>query len=417
MIYTKQFVRVAIVAGTFLVLGAALAYAQIPAGHDKDHGPDSLVIPDSSVEQHGDAGNRAHTNHVILLRSGSIASAPSGETPASLGCVYQIVSSQTPGCPKSSTIPPAGGSGTIAIVDAYDYPTAANDFNVFSSQFHLPTCPTDNSGCFKVFASGRKPKTNGGWAQEAALDIEWAHAMAPYANIVLVEAASNSFSDLFKAVDVASNIVGGRGEVSMSWGGSEFSSETNSDSHFTTPGVVYAAASGDTGGKTIYPGVSVNVVSAGGTSVNRDASGLFVNESGWSGSGGGKSAYELRPSYQNIIQAIVGSQRGVPDFSYDANPSTGVSVYDSTSYQGLSGWMVFGGTSVAAPSLSGIINAAATAAGAFSASSGNELATIYGNLGTSNFRDITSGTAGSFSALVGWDFVTGVGSNLGLFGK
>ncbi len=379
-------------------IGTTLLIAQ---GPPPQHG--SVLIPDTSIERREDISLRAHTNHVILFRPEFVGTSPSGETPASIRLVYKL--------------PSTGGSGIIAIVDAFDYPTAENDLNVFSSTFGLPPCTTAN-GCFqKVFAAGRKPRTNCGWAQEAALDIEWAHAMAPNARIVLVEAASNRFSDLFQAVDVASQIAsqnGGVGEVSMSWGGSEFSTEASSDSHFTTPRVVYFAASGDTGGQTIYPGVSPNVVSAGGTTINRDSSGNFVSETGWSGSGGGPSKYESRPSYQNGIAAIVGTQRGAPDFSFDADPNSGVSVYDSTPCQGLSGWLVFGGTSVSSPSLAGIVNLA----GHFYSNSAIELSTIYSNLGNpTDFRDIVLGAAGSFNATTGWDFVTGVGSNQGLNGK
>jgi len=382
-----------LVAIALLALAAPLASAQTrPA----------VLVPDTSSERSEDVGLRAHTNHLILFSPRFVGTAPAGETPQSIRPVYNL--------------PSTGGSHVIAIVDAFDYPTAENDLNVFSSTFGLPPCTTAN-GCFQtVFASGHKPRTNCGWAQEAALDIEWAHAMAPNAKIILVEAASNSFSNLLAAVDVASNLVvaGGGGEVSMSWGGSEFSTEANNDAHFTASGVVYFAASGDTGGVTIYPGVSPNVVSAGGTTINRNASGTFVSETGWSGSGGGPSTFEPRPSYQDGIAPIVGTQRGAPDFSFDADPNSGVSVYDTTSCQGQSGWLVFGGTSVAAPSLAGIVNLA----GHFSPSSLAELATIYGNLGNAaDFRDITSGTAGTFSCKVGWDFVTGVGSDQGLLGK
>ncbi len=367
--------------------------------------PSWVHIPDSSIERPGDRGVNAHTNHLIHVRP-EAGSGPSGETPATIRAVYGLLSS--------------GGSGVIAIVDAFDYPTAEADLGVFSTQFGLPDCTTAN-GCFrKIFASGKKPRANCGWAQEAALDIEWAHAMAPGAKIVLVEAASNRFSDMFAAVDVASNIVanGGGGEVSMSWGGSEFSTEASNDGHFTKSGIVYFASSGDTGGVTIYPGVSPFVVSAGGTRINRNSDGTFRSETGWSGSGGGQSKYEARPGYQDVIAGIVGNQRGVPDFSFDADPASGVSVYDSTSCQGLSGWLVFGGTSVSSPSLAGIVNLAGGAT-----SSNDELTTIYGAVGnggitiSNNFRDILTGTAGSFSAKTGWDFVTGVGSNIGLNGK
>jgi len=364
----------------------------------------TILIPDSSQEAVADIGVRAHTNHLVLVRPQFTGTAPAGETPQSIRSVYNL--------------PSTGGSGVMAIVDAYDYPTAENDLNVFSSQLGLPACTTAN-GCFsKVYATGVKPRSNCGWSQEAALDIEWAHAMAPSAKIVLVEAATNSFSNLFQAVQVATQQIvkkGGLGEVSMSWGGSEFSSESSDDSYFVNNGIVYFAASGDTGGTTIYPSASPNVVAAGGTSINRDSSGNFVSETGWSGSGGGPSKYEPRPGYQAGVAAIVGTQRGIPDFSFDADPNSGVSVYDSTSCQGNSGWLVFGGTSVASPSLAGIVNLAGHVT--LTSNSELELRTIYSNLGTAEFRDIVSGTAGSFSATSGWDFVTGVGSDQGTGGK
>lgn len=364
----------------------------------------AVLIPDTSIERAEDIGVRAHTNHLIRFegKPGGGGS-PSGETPASLRAVYKL--------------PSIGGSGVIAIVDAFDYPTAENDLNVFSSQFGLPACTTAN-GCFKkVFASGTQPRANCGWAQEAALDIEWAHAMAPNAKIVLVEAASSSFANLFAAVDVATSAVlssGSRGEVSMSWSGSEFSSEATNDSHFQNDGVVYFASSGDTGGVNGYPSVSPFVVSAGGTRVNRDNNGNFVSETGWSGSGGGPSAFEPKPLYQSGVAGTDVTNRSAPDFSFDADPQTGVSVFDSTSCQGLSGWLVFGGTSVSSPSLAGVVNLA----GHFAVNSTSELSTIYGNYtNTNDFRDILTGTAGSFSAKAGYDFVTGVGSPIGTGGK
>ena len=156
------------------------------------------------------------------------------------------------------------------------------------------------------------------------------------------------------------------------------------------------------------------MVCAGGTTINRDSSGAFVSETGWSGSGGGSSKYEPRPPYQTAIVDIVGSKRGAPDFSFDADPNTGVSVYDSTVCNGLSGWLVFGGTSVSSPSLAGIVNLA----GSKNNSSANELSTIYSNLGNASvFRDIVAGRAARYKATTGWDFVTGVGSNQGLDGK
>ncbi len=372
-----------------------------------------VLVPDSTVEHAQDIGHRAHTNHLIMLRPHFTGTSPSGETPQTIYPVYLGTSFNT-----------NGGSQTIAIVDAYDYPTAASDLNTFSSQFGLPAmpdCSTNNNTapCFsKVYASGSKPRANCGWGQEAALDIEWAHAMAPQARIILVEAASNSFTNLFSAVDVATAQVrqNGKGEVSMSWGGSEFTSEANYDFHFSgsgTSNVVYFGSSGDTGGVTIYPSASPFVVAAGGTALNRNKDGSFKSETGWSGSGGGPSKYEPKPSYQAGIAGTDSNQRSIPDFSFDADPSTGVSVYDSTRCQGLSGWLVFGGTSVSSPSLAGIVNRA----GNFHSSSTDELTTMYSSPANwytgGYFYDVTSGTAGSFSAGTGWDFVTGIGSSRG----
>ena len=390
------------------VLVAGATSILMAQGRGQDHAP--IQIPDSSIEQPGDHGVAAHTNHLIRVGPNAVGTAPQGETPASIASAYNLTGQ-------------LAGAGVIVIVDAFHYPTALKDFNVFAQQFGLPQEPsTDplnaNNQVFQVVYANGKPRNNCGWAQEAALDIEWAHAMAPNAKIVLVEAKTNSFANLFQAVDLGSAIANAQ-EVSMSWGGSEFLSEAGNDSHFTHPGIVYFAASGDTGGATIYPGVSPNVVSAGGTRINRDNGGNFVSETGWSGSGGGPSKYELRPSYQDIIQTIVGNARGVPDYSFDADPNTGVSVYDSTSCQGSSGWLVFGGTSVASPSLAGIVNSAGS-----NTSSTAELSLLYQSVGNNgstinslNFRDILSGTAGSFSATTGWDFVTGIGSTNTLSGK
>jgi subtilase family serine protease len=163
------------------------------------------------------------------------------------------------------------------------------------------------------------------------------------------------------------------------------------------------------------------VVSAGGTTVNRNSAGDFVSETAWSSGGGGPSAYEAVPEYQAPVVNLVGKKRGTPDFSFNANPNTGVFVYDSTPYDGDSGWWIIGGTSVAAPSLAGIVNLAGT----FHSSSAAELDELYSVCGSGpstkckagEFRDITSGRAGKFSAATGWDFATGLGSNQGLSGR
>lgn len=397
---------------TVLLVLTSLAPAQIRPVSGK------VFTPDSSIERPADLGKRAHTNIHLFLPTEPMGNAqPFGppfsglafETPASLACVYHLATAVT-GCnPNTVTKNPTGGAKMIAIVDAFDAPSAASDLAAFSTQFGLPAANFQI-----VFASGIKPPNDPGWEIEESLDVQWAHAMAPNAKIVLVEAASNSFTDLLAAEDVASKMVNaaGGGEVSNSWGGSEFSGETSFDSHFVRTNVVFFASSGDSPG-TIWPGTSPDVVSAGGTTVRRNPFTFnFLSELPWDSAGGGVSAFEARPSYQNGI-TLVGNFRGVPDLSFDSNPITGVWVLDT--HQG--GWFIVGGTSVASPSLAGIINSA----GSFAASTNAELTTIYGNMAnTADFRGIVGGYCGpyaGFSAVAGWDFCTGVGVDKGKLGK
>lgn len=399
---TRVFIMLALLG---LLSCSALLNAQVRSGVG--------IYPPSSIEHPWDVGVNMHTNYIIYAPTGSIIplAQPAGETPASLGCVYDVVANPISGCPIDGTTEvPTGGSGVIVIVDAYDYPGAASDLANFSSTFGLPAAN------FTVeYASGRKP-SNGcgpGWQLEESLDIEWAHAMAPNAQIVLMEASSASNSALYQAVTAANSYIashGGKGEVSMSWGGSETSGESSSDHYFTQSGAVYFASSGDSPG-VIYPSSSVNVVSAGGTQVNRNSSGDYTNQTAWSDGGGGDSRYESRPSFQNSIESIVGSKRGTPDLSFDASGGSPVAVYNSACY---GGWVEVYGTSVASPSLAGIVNNA----GHFETSSNAENTLIYGGLGNgSYFTDITSGSCGTHSATTGWDFCTGVGVVNGLSGK
>ncbi|MGA9554136.1 MAG: S53 family peptidase, partial [Candidatus Sulfotelmatobacter sp.] len=368
------------------------------------------IVPDSSIERPEDIGARMHTNYLIYAPEGKVRplANPGGETPASLGCVYDLVSKPISGCPiATASEVPTGGSGVIVIVDAYDYPSAAADLATFSSEFGLPA-PN-----FAVkYATGTKPANgcSSGWNGEESLDIEWAHAMAPNAQIVLMEAASNSNSALYAAVTAANSYIaahGGKGEVSMSWGGSETSGETGSDHYFTQSDVVYFASAGDSPG-VIYPSSSVNVVSAGGTQVNRSG-GNYTNQTAWSDGGGGTSRYETRPSFQSSVSGIVGSNRGTPDLSFDSSGGSPVAVYNSNCY---GGWLEVYGTSVASPSLAGIINNAGT----FHAGSNAENTEVYTNMSnTSDFTDVTSGSCGTHSATTGYDLCTGVGVDKGLF--
>jgi subtilase family serine protease len=319
-------------------------------------------------------------------------------------------------CESSNT---CGSGQTIGIVDAFFDPNIENDLNTFDTQFGLPTCTTSN-GCFTVATPQGIQHTDRGWALEVSLDVEWAHAIAPGAKILLVESATNSFANLFGAVDYASARAN---QVSMSWGGSEFSSEASNDFHFQVTGVTFFASSGDSGHGIIYPSASPFVVSVGGTTLNLDRFGNFVSETAWSGSGGGISAFEKEPAYQtNFPIPSTGGFRGNPDVSYDADPSSGVAVFDSLGDQGFKDWIQVGGTSVGSPNwaaLNAIANAGRTSPLSSTSTTTPTNAAIYHIASTAystNFRDITSGTNGSCGTLctasTGYDFVTGLGSPL-----
>ena len=317
------------------------------------------------------------------------SSSPTGLSPATIKSVYNFPTSLTSGAGK-----------TIAIVDAYDDPTAESDLNVFSSQYGLPACTTAN-GCFKKVnqTGGTKyPRTNSGWALEISLDVQWAHAIAPGAQILLVEASSNSFANLLAAEDYAKAHAQ---YVSNSWGGSEFSSESSYDSHFVQSGVSFFVSSGDAGLPAEYPSASPNVISVGGTTLHF-LNGNFTGETGWSSGGGGCSAYETATSAQSGFseygQVNCSGKRATPDVSLDADPASGVSVYDSTRYQGKSGWWTVGGTSASSPMWAGRAADAGTTVNS---------AYVYAN--SISYRDITSGNNGA-SCLVGYDLCTGRGS-------
>lgn len=306
------------------------------------------------------------------------------------------------------------GSGqTIAIVDAYAYPSAENDLAVFDNQFNLPAC-TQSNHCLAIHSMAGKVRNNQGWALEEALDVQWAHAIAPGAKILLVQAKSSNLNDLFAAVDYAASQ--GAHQVSMSWGGSEFSSESSYDYHFQVSGVTFFASSGDSGSGVMYPAASPNVVSVGGTTLNVDALGNVNSEVAWSGSGGGVSSYELLPSYQSLY-GIANSGRSVPDVSYDADPVTGMPVYDSYGYQGSAGWFQVGGTSAGSPQWASIGSIANTQMSTPMSSSDFGTENLFygaasGTAYASNYRDIISGSNGGFQATTGYDLVTGVGSPL-----
>ena len=386
-----------------LVAGAILAASQSAIGQQ------ALYLPIHMGEdgQNPIAFMRPH--YFVHQASGASLSTPPSTafTPAQIRHAYgfDLITNQ-------------GAGQTIALVDAYDDANAGNDLSVFSKQFNLPACTTSN-GCFRqLYSSGRKPQANANWAVEIALDIEWAHAIAPQAKILLVEAPSNNLSDLLSAVDFA--VRNGASVVSMSWTSGELSSERNLDNHFVATGVTFLAASGDSGAGVNYPAASPDVIAVGGTSLILDQSGNYSSETAWSGSGGGLSKYEYEPISQAqfpIANDIHGT-RGVPDVSYNANPGTGYAIYDSIGVSGYSGWFQVGGTSAASPQWAALVAIAnsqrAAARKANLSATGTSVYAVGKSSLTANFHAVTSGTNGSCGtlcdALAGYDYVTGLGT-------
>jgi subtilase family serine protease len=340
---------------------------------------------------------------------------PAGETPASIACIYGLTK-PVQGCPINGTTEvPTGGSRAIAVIEYGHYPQEQSDLDTFSQQFGLPPANFEEV-CFSW--AGCPDNSGLGWDLEEALDLQWAHAMAPNAKIYAVE--TGSVSDLYPANQMAGELVArsGGGEVANTWlEVNEPPHEEQYDKNFKYRGVVYLFSAGDWLALPLYPSTSPFVVSVGGTTLKRDSSGNFTGETCWNRSGGAISREEARPAYQDIIKKLVGSFRGTPDMSFDGDPQTGVAVY-SSSYCG--GWCITGGTSVGSPSLAGVLNSAGT----FYSSTDAELSRIYKEYGNKKqyhewFRDITTGSNGSgvIGAKKGWDECTGVGSVVTYTGK
>jgi len=383
------------------------------------------------------------------VRSSQRAAAPDGAkplssavyTPAQIRAAYGLPALPATGAGLSSAAAIALGAGqTIYLVDAYDDPNAFADLNTFSTNFGLPTCTlvtvtpstalplgAPGTGCQLLVAypngsgsaNSGAPAYDAGWAPEIALDVQWAHAMAPLARIVLLESQSASLTDLLGSVLLANQM--GPGVLSMSFGAGEGSWVASTDSYFAATGMTYLASTGDSGSGVSWPAVSRNVLAVGGTSLNYSGS-TARSETAWSGSGGGISAYESLPAYQNGV-AIAGGgtlhYRAVADVSFNADPNTGQYVV-ITPPGGTAGWYIYGGTSISSPQWAGVlalVNANRIASG--QSLLGDVHAALYGQVAevpgnyAQAFDDIVSGADGSCatcSAAVGYDQPTGWGT-------
>jgi hypothetical protein len=368
----------------------------------------SVASPDFVIEGHAGITSGSSHGGSPNVASGSVAPITPAEMQQAYG-VNQITFGNVTG---------NGAGQTIAIVDAYNDPDIISDAGSFSSQFGLQQFNVSGGPTLRVLNEngGTSLPANSaqdGWDIEESLDVEWAHSIAPEANIILFEASSNSYGDLLTAVSTAADTPG-VSVVSMSWGGGEFSTEVTADSVFTTPaghqGVTFTASTGDDGSPAAYPAVSPNVVAVGGTTLSIDSSGDYLGESAWSDTGGGISEFEAQPSYQvGNVNGTSSTHRTTPDVAMDADPNTGVYVLDS--YSG--GWFQVGGTSLASPMFAALVSIAdqgralqgeGTLDGAT-----QTLPLLYG-LPESDFHDITTGGNGTYNATVGYDLVSGRGS-------
>ena len=360
----------------------------------------------------------AYTNYFVVRPNVEPRSynttAPSGIGPSVIRKLYNV--------------PDNGGSSVIAIVDAFHYPNAAIDLNLFSQTYNLPpmpACPQTNpfnadGPCLRIEANPSAP-VNCGWNGEAALDLEWAHSLAPNAKLLYVEAASAQNSDLYAAVAKARDeVVAFHGELSLSWGTKSEDSNTLRFASIFTAGVLYFAATGDVGGQVGFPAAFPGVISVGGTIPLLERDGTLNTEIGWPNSGGGVSALVAFPVFQRGVENMNPAGRNIPDIAAIASPDSapGVSVYISTDPnqcqdhpapdQYLSGWTTLIGTSLATPIVAAMVNVA----GQGRTDVTDELQALYANRRDSaRIRDIRlmSGSAGSNVTKVGYDNVTGVG--------
>jgi len=320
-----------------------------------------------------------------------LASSPQGLNPADLQSAYKLPSST------------AGSGQTVAIVDAFDDPNAEADLGTYRAQFGIAACTTAN-GCFrKVNQNGgtNPPRSNTGWAEEISLDLDMVSAICPNCHILLVEATSNSLTNLGTAVNRAATM--GANAISNSYGGGESSGETSTETSFYRhPGIAVTASSGDGGFGVEFPAASQYVTAVGGTSLTRASNTRGWTETAWSGAGSGCSAFITKPSWQTDTGC---SRRTVADVSAVADPNTGVSVFDSFHEPG---WLVFGGTSVSSPIIASVY-----------ALAGNASSITFGSFPyshTSSLFDVTSGSNGTCSpaylctAGPGYDGPTGLGT-------
>src|SRR5271165_1981977 len=300
--------------GLFLMLTALVIIVLSISGFAQDRdstAKGTIVAPPSTLVR---GPGRLHTPlYIFIPEEGIKPNAPpaGAETPASIACIYGVTP-PTNGCPRSGSPVATGGTKAIAVVDYGHNSTLQSDFNTFNTQYGLPAQTLQ----FICSCSSCPSSDGSGWDLETALDVEYSHAMAPNAQIIVSQFCSDPFQEVPGAESLAGQAVAaaGGGEVSNSFGyGGEFNGELGYDQYMNVPTVVYFTSAGDSGLGPDYPSVSPNVVSAGGTRVIRNNGQFTGEEDCWSGSGGGISTMEALPNYQLIIGNRTGPHRGTPE--------------------------------------------------------------------------------------------------------
>ena len=343
------------------------------------------------------AGHAACFAKVLVNKKGAIpmATAPlaSALSPAQLRAAYNLNGA-------------SGAGRTVAIVDAYGYPNLERDLGIYRAQYGMPACTTAN-GCLTVIDQNggtNLPRTNVGWAQEQALDLDMASAMCSDCKIMLVQADSATLANLAAAVNLAASR--GAVAISNSYGGGEAGTASYNNS-YNHPGIAVTVSSGDSGYGIQFPAGSQYVIAVGGTSLTRASGGRGWNETAWSSGGSGCSGLYPKPAGQGDALC---TNRMEADISAVGDPNTGVAVYGPTGRGSQAGWLVFGGTSVSAPIIGGMY----AASGIRPTGSQN----IYAR-SASSFNDVTAGTNGSCggtyfcTAGSGYDGPTGRGTPAG----
>ncbi len=336
----------------------------------------------------------------------------SGLTPAQVTSAYAL-NAISFASPSGLAVKGDGSGETIALIEAYHDPTIASDLQTFDATFGLP-----NPSLTVVDQAGQA--SDDGWALEESLDVEWAHAIAPGANILVVEASSQSLPALVSAVNTA-RYTPGVVTISMSWGFTEFRKETSYNSIFTTPsghaGITFVAASGDNGasGGPEWPSTDPTVLAVGGTSLYVDSDGNYLIELPWAGSGGGYSRIEPEPGFQRSVQGT--GSKSTPDVAFDGDPDTGVLVFQTSIETGLGSWEIVGGTSLGTPAWAAIVAIAdqgRNLAGKGSLDGGTQTLPALYALPSSAFNVVgASGDRGRVSAAATANTFTGRGTPVG----